>query len=752
MSKASTPRIAVGVSGSGSNLRALVAVGARGALGGDIVVVFADRPCAALDWAAEQGIETVLVPGGEDATLADTLAALDLDAVVLAGYLRLVGPDVLRRFGGRILNVHPSLLPAFPGLHAVRDALGAGVAVTGVTVHLVDATLDGGPIVAQEGVPVLPGDDEAALLERLHAVEHRLLPSAVAALLAGALSVTLGARRATLDPAAFDAHAPTPRRALVSVSDKAGLAGFGAGLVARGFELVSTGGTARALREAGLPVTDVAAVTGFPEMLDGRVKTLHPRVHAGLLADRRRADHREALAAAGIAPFELVVVNLYPFAEAARKPGLSLDELVEEIDIGGPSMVRAAAKNHASVAIVTSPARYDAVLGALDEHGEVPIGLRSALAIEAFAHTAAYDARIAAELPCRMHDAGIALPSEPGLPGAEDPYPPVLTISMAKVETLRYGENPHQPAARYRRTDREPRSAEGPFASGEPPLQGKALSYNNVLDASAAASLARLLRGPGVVIVKHTNPCGAAERATLHEAWDAALAGDPVSAFGGVVAITGPVDRALAERLTSLFLEVVVAPAFDASALEVLATKPNLRLVEDPSLDAAADRSGLTARGLLDVDYLGSVRTAGGAVLVTAPDRQPDDAAGWACVSRRTPTDGERGDLDLAWRLCRGVVSNAIVLVRDGMLVGLGSGQVSRVDACRGAVDKARQFQGDDGARGAVAASDAFFPFADGPQLLLDAGVSAIVQPGGSMRDAEVLAAVDAAGAAMLVT
>ncbi len=610
----------------------------------------------------------------------------------------------------------------------------------------------GGPIVAQEGVPVLAGDDESALLERLHAVEHRLLPSAVTALLAGALTVAPGARRAAFDPAAFDAHAPMPRRALLSVSDKTGLAVLGAGLVARGFELVSTGGTARSLREAGLPVTDVAAVTGFPEMLDGRVKTLHPRVHAGLLADRRRADHREALAAAGIAPFELVVVNLYPFAEAARKPGLSLDALVEEIDIGGPSMVRAAAKNHASVAIATSPARYAAILEALDAHGEVPIGLRSALAIEAYAHTAAYDARIAAELPHRMHEAGIELPLEPGLPGAEDPYPPVLTISMAKVETLRYGENPHQPAARYRRTDREPRAAEGPFASGQPPLQGKALSYNNVLDASAAAALGRLLRGPAVVIVKHTNPCGAAERGTLLEAWDAALAGDPVSAFGGVVAITGPVDRALAERLTSLFLEVVVAPAYDAAALEMLATKPNLRLVEDPSLDAGADRSGENGGELLDVDYLGSIRTTGGAVLVTAPDRQPDDPASWACVSSRPPTDAERCDLDLAWRLCRGVVSNAIVLVRDGMLVGLGSGQVSRVDACRGAVDKARQFQGDDGARGAVAASDAFFPFPDGPQLLLDAGVSAIVQPGGSMRDAEVLAAVDAAGAAMLVT
>ena len=739
------PRIAVGVSGSGSNLRALVAAATRGELGGGLALVFADRPCPALDWAAEQGIETILVPGGDDDVLAATLAAVEPDVLVLAGYLRLVGPGVLARFGGRILNVHPSLLPAFPGLHAVRDALTAGVAVTGVTVHLVDATLDGGPIVAQEAVPVLQDDTEETLLHRLHAVEHRLLPTAVANLVAGAITAAPGDRRTRLDPATVDAHAPPPRRALLSVSDKTGLADLGRGLVARGFELVSTGGTARGLREAGLPVTDVAAVTGFPEMLDGRVKTLHPRVHAGLLADRRRADHREALAAAGIAPFDLVVVNLYPFAEAARKPGLSFDELVEEIDIGGPSMVRAAAKNHASVAIVTSPARYPAILEALDAHGEVPLPLRSALAVEAFRHTAAYDARIAAELPSRMAAAGIDLPPDPGFPGAADPYPPALTVSLEKVDTLRYGENPHQPAARYRRTDREPRPGDGPFAGAEPPLQGKALSYNNVLDASAAASLARLLRGPGVVIVKHTNPCGAAERATLLDAWDAALAGDPVSAFGGVVAITGPVDRTLAERLTSIFLEVVVAPAFDEGAREVLATKPNLRLVVDRAL---GDRTAVPAAP----DPLGSFRTAGGAVLVTAPDLLDDDPAGWTAVTKRAPTDRERADLDLAWRLCRGVVSNAILLVRDGMLVGLGSGQVSRVDACRGAVDKARQFQGEAGATGAVAASDAFFPFPDGPRVLLDAGVTAIVQPGGSMRDAEVLADVDGAGAAMVVT
>jgi phosphoribosylaminoimidazolecarboxamide formyltransferase/IMP cyclohydrolase len=742
-------RIAVGVSGTGSNLRALADAAARGELGGEIVLVFADRPCAGLEWAAEAGIETVLVPGGDDAVLAETLAAVALDVVVLAGYLRLVGPRVLAGFGGRILNVHPALLPAFPGLHSVRDALAAGVAVTGVTVHLVDATLDGGPIVAQEAVPVLPGDTEDTLLARIHPVEHRLLPQAVAALLAGAVTVAPGSRRAAVDPTALDARLPKPRRALLSVYDKTGLVPLGRGLVARGWELVSTGGSARALREAGLPVTDVAAVTGSPEMLDGRVKTLHPRVHAGLLADRRRADHRETLAAFGIAPFDLVVVNLYPFAAAARRPSITFDELVEEIDIGGPSMVRAAAKNHASVAVVTSPSRYDAVLAALDEHGEVPLGFRSALAVEAFRHTAAYDARISNELPRRMLEAGVALPDEPGLPASADPYPPSLTISLEKVETLRYGENPHQPAARYRRTDREPRAGEGPFATGEPPIQGKALSYNNVLDASAAAALARRMHGPAVVICKHTNPCGAAERPTLLEAWDAALAGDPLSAYGGVVAVAGVVDRALAERLMSIFLEVVVAPAFDDGALEVLRAKPNLRLVADPSLGAAPEAS---ASDGLSVDYLGSLRTAGGAVLVTAPDNLPDDMSAWACVTSRQPTERESADLDLAWRLCRGVVSNAIVLVRDGMLVGLGSGQVSRVDACRQAVEKARTFQGDVGASGAVAASDAFFPFADGPQALLDGGVTAIVQPGGSVRDADVLALVEGAGAAMLVT
>ena len=730
-------RVAVGVSGAGSNLRALHAAAARGELGGEIVLVFADRACAALDWAAEQGIDTALVPGGDDAALAETLAGARPDVIVLAGYLRLIGPAVLAAYPGRILNTHPSLLPAFPGAHAVPDALAHGSTVTGATVHLVDATLDGGPIVAQEAVAIRPGDDAKALHDRIRQVEHRLLPRAVALLLAGALAVEPGGRRVTLDLDRAEVALPTPRRALLSVSDKTGLTEFARGLAARGFELVSTGGTARALRDGGLAVTDVAAVTGFPEMLDGRVKTLHPRVHAGLLADRRLATHRQQLVAAGIAPFALVVVNLYPFAAALGREGVTFDELIEEIDIGGPSMVRAAAKNHANVAIVVSPERYDAVLAALDSDIGLDDRLCRELALEAFAHTAAYDARIAAELPGRFVGAGL-------LASPDDPFPATLSLALQKVETLRYGENPHQPAARYRR----PGSTldDGLFGVARAPLQGKALSYNNVLDAAAASQLGRALRGPGVVIVKHTNPCGAAERGTVLDAWAAALEADPVSAFGGVVALTRGVDGAVAEALTSIFLEIVVAPAFTGEALVVLASKANLRVLLDERLGSDEQVEPES------VSPTGGLRSAGGTVLVTAPDVLTDDPSAWTLATERAPEERERQDLDLAWRLVRGVTSNAIVLVRDGRLVGMGSGQTSRVDAARQAVTKAHAMLGEGSTAGAACASDAFFPFADAVEVCLAAGVGAFVQPGGSMRDAEAVAAVDAAGGTMLMT
>jgi phosphoribosylaminoimidazolecarboxamide formyltransferase / IMP cyclohydrolase len=735
-------RIAVGVSGAGSNLQALHAAAVRGELGGEIALVFADHACPALAWATEQGIDTAMVPGGDDAALAEALGAARIDVVVLAGYMRIVGHRVLAAFPERILNTHPSLLPAFPGAHAVQDAIDHGAAVTGCTIHVVDQTLDGGPIVAQEAVPVLPGDDAESLHARIRSVEHRLLPRSVGLLLAGALSVAADGRHVVLDLDRADAGVPRPRRALLSVSDKTGLVELGRGLLARGFELVSTGGTARALREADLPVTDVAAVTGFPEMLDGRVKTLHPRVHGGLLADRRLAEHRRQIIAAAIAPFELVVVNLYPFAAALERPGITVGELIEEIDIGGPSMVRAAAKNHANVAIVVSPARYASVLAALDDPAGIPDGIRRSLALEAFAHTAAYDARIAAELPRRFAAADLDVAPVPGLPGADDPYPRSLTISLEKVETLRYGENPHQPAARYRRPGTT--IADGLFGVERAPLQGKALSYNNVLDAAAAAALGRALRGPGVVIVKHTNPCGAAERTTLADAWSAALEADPISAFGGVVSLTRPVTAAIAEQLTSIFLEIVVAPAFEPGALEVLARKPNLRVLVD---EALADDAPVGS-----VEPTGSIRTAGGAYLVGAPDAASDDASIWTCVTRRAPNDAESLDLDLAWRLVRGVTSNAIVLVKDRRLVGMGSGQTSRVDAARQAVAKAHAMLGDPSTKDASCASDAFFPFTDAIEACIAAGVSAFIQPGGSVRDADAVAVVDAVGGTMLVT
>jgi phosphoribosylaminoimidazolecarboxamide formyltransferase/IMP cyclohydrolase len=512
---------------------------------------------------------------------------------------------------------------------------------------------------------------------------------------------------------------PRPRRrALLSVSDKRGLVDLARGLVERGWELVSTGGTARALREAGLPVTDVAAVTGAPEMLDGRVKTLHPRIAGGILADLRRDEHRRQLAEQGIEPFDLVVVNLYRFEEAASRPGIEDDELIEEIDIGGPTLVRAAAKNHASVGIVCDPDDYAGVVAELDERGSLSEVTRRRLALKAFQLTAAYDAAIAATLGARW--------------APEERFPARLTLGLRRAQVLRYGENPHQAAALYTRADADPSS--GPFATGVTLLAGKPLSYNNLLDVAAAAGLARDLAGPAVVVVKHGNPCGAAQAADLVTAWQRALEGDPVSAYGGVVAVRGAVDASLATALGGVFLEVIVAAGFDPAALEALAGRPDLRLVEDATILSTP------------VPSL-ELRSAGGAVLLTEGDCAADDAATWTVASARQPDARELADLDLAWRVARHVKSNAIVLARDGAVVGVGAGQMNRLTSARLAVTQAGEK-----ARGAVAASDAFFPFADGVAACLAAGVSAIIQPGGSKRDAEVVAAVDAAGAAMVFT
>jgi phosphoribosylaminoimidazolecarboxamide formyltransferase/IMP cyclohydrolase len=504
------------------------------------------------------------------------------------------------------------------------------------------------------------------------------------------------------------------RRALVSVYDKTGLEDLARGLAAVGVEIVSTGSTASTIAAAGVPVTAVGDVTGFPECLDGRVKTLHPHVHGGLLADLRKESHRDQLADLGIAPFELVVVNLYPFEQTVAS-GAGIDDCVEQIDIGGPAMVRASAKNYANVAIVTSPVRYAEVLAAVSDGG-FTLEQRAGLAAEAFSHTATYDIAVASWLGSEV------VPAESG-------FPQWMGAAWRLGDVLRYGENPHQSAAVYRSAHHEPALA------GARQYQGKEMSYNNYVDADAARRAAFDHSEPAVAIIKHANPCGVAVGSDIADAYAKAFATDPVSAFGGVVAANREVTKEMAEAMADVFTEVVVAPAYAPGALEVFAAKKNLRVLEVEGLPAQRRPE---------------VRIISGGVLVQAVDTvdaEGDDPETWTLVSGSAADAATMRDLQFAWRACRSVKSNAILLATDGAAVGVGMGQVNRVDSARLSVERAG-----DRAAGSVAASDAFFPFADGLEVLLAAGVRAVVQPGGSVRDEEVIAAARAAGVTMYLT
>ncbi|MDP3967590.1 MAG: bifunctional phosphoribosylaminoimidazolecarboxamide formyltransferase/IMP cyclohydrolase [Nocardioides sp.] len=513
------------------------------------------------------------------------------------------------------------------------------------------------------------------------------------------------------------------RRALVSVYDKTGLEELATGLHAAGVTLVSTGSTAARIAGAGVPVTKVEELTGFPECLDGRVKTLHPRVHAGILADLRLDAHRDQLADLGVEPFDLVVVNLYPFA-ATVASGATPDECVEQIDIGGPSMVRAAAKNHPSVAVVTSPDRYADVLAAAQEGG-FTLAERQRLAAEAFVHTASYDVEVASWMGSVVADTSEGTG-----------FPAWMGATWEKDAVLRYGENPHQRAALYRDG-----ALTVPGLAQAHQLHGKEMSYNNYLDADAARRAAFDFDEPAVAIIKHANPCGIAVGADVAEAHRNAHACDPVSAFGGVIATNVPVSKAMAEQVADVFTEVVVAPGYEAGALEVLTTKKNIRVLEAKSLPRGSVEIRKISGGLLVQE-----RDAVDAV-VDGDGPGGDDPTTWTLVTGNPASDEQLADLAFAWRACRSVKSNAILLASGGASVGVGMGQVNRVDSCKLAVTRAGER-----AAGSVAASDAFFPFPDGPQILIDAGVSAIVQPGGSVRDAEVVAACEAAGVTMYLT
>jgi phosphoribosylaminoimidazolecarboxamide formyltransferase/IMP cyclohydrolase len=508
------------------------------------------------------------------------------------------------------------------------------------------------------------------------------------------------------------------RRALVSVYDKTGLEDLVRGLHDAGVALVSTGGSARLIADLGVPVTQVEDLTGFPECLDGRVKTLHPAVHAGILADRRLDSHVQQLADLGIEPFDLVVSNLYPFRQTVAS-GAGPDECVEQIDIGGPSMVRAAAKNHPSVAIVTSPERYAEVLAAVAAGG-FTLDQRRRLAAEAFQHTASYDVAVASWMSNVLTDTseGSGFPSWTG-------------ATWEKAAVLRYGENPHQPAALYRHW-------RGGLAAAEQ-LHGKEMSYNNYVDTDAARKAANEFAEPAVAIIKHANPCGIAVGPDVAAAHRKAHACDPTSAFGGVIAVNRPVSVAMAEQVAEVFTEVIVAPDYEDGALEVLQAKKNIRILRcapDEFPDPVEFR-GISGGMLMQrVDHVDAVVEGGG-----------DDPSTWTLATGEAASAEVLADLAFAWKACRFVKSNAILLARDGASVGVGMGQVNRVDSCRLAVTRAG-----DRAAGSVAASDAFFPFEDGPQVLIDAGVSAIVQPGGSVRDELTVEACRAAGVTMYVT
>jgi phosphoribosylaminoimidazolecarboxamide formyltransferase/IMP cyclohydrolase len=521
---------------------------------------------------------------------------------------------------------------------------------------------------------------------------------------------------------------PKVQRAILSVTDKTGLVNFARKLAALKVELVSTGGTAKLLRESGIAVKDISELTGFPEMMDGRVKTLHPKVHGGILHIRGNAAHVAAAREHGIQPIDMVVVNLYAFEKTASKPGVHFDEVIENIDIGGPSMVRSAAKNFRDVAIVTSPDDYAAIAEEMaGTGGTLSLATRWRLAQKAFATTAAYDTAIAstlAKISFQGDEAEHPFRLPQGPPPPEDhAFPVALRFALTKVMDLRYGENPHQRAAMY-----SDGSATGVANSKQ--LQGKELSYNNIVDLQAAWDLAQEFEETVCVIIKHTNPCGTATGKTLREAYLRALEADPVSAFGGVIGVNRVIDGAAAEEIAKLFVEVIAAPGFDAEAREKFAAKKNLRLVVvKPSPDPW------------------TFKHVSGGTLVQDADVRPLTQADLKVVTQRQPTKEEMRALLFAWKVCKHVKSNAILYARDGQSVGVGAGQMSRVDSCKiGAMKAILPLQG------TVAASDAFFPFPDGVEEIAKAGATAIIQPGGSVRDPEVIAAADRLGLAMVLT
>jgi phosphoribosylaminoimidazolecarboxamide formyltransferase/IMP cyclohydrolase len=720
-------KIAVFASGEGTNLQALLDACSDGRVRAEVALVVSNKPdVGALRRAARAGVETLVSAPADHATpeeysafLAHECQKRGVTLICLAGFMLKIKPPLLKAFPGRILNLHPALLPAFGGVGMygmkVHEAvLAAGAKVSGATVHVVDEEYDRGPILLQSAVPVLAGDTPQTLAARVRAQEHWIYPKAVALMCEG--RVKIGAGRSELAASPLDSS-PRAKRALISVSDKTGVVELARGLHELGIEIVSTSGTAKALAAAGVPIRPLDTMTGFPEILDGRVKTLHPNVHGAILL--RRKDPKQAREAElfGLEPIDLVVVNLYPFAKTAAAAPSPFDQtVIEQIDIGGVALIRAAAKNFEDVAVLTSPADYGATLAELAaSQGRLSAATRKRLALSAFRHTADYDGMIAK-----------AWCGETKAAEAAEQFPAALTVRLSKVQDLRYGENPHQKAALY--------ANENGMAFTQ--LHGKELSYNNLLDAAGTWDAVSDFEAPAAVVFKHVTPAGVGVGETIEQAFERAWACDPLSAFGGELAFNRPVTRAIAEALSKRFVEVLVAPGYDPEALELLKKKPNVRLLV---------RTKPPTKAL-------QLRSIGDEVLVAEPDRAlagPD----WRSVAKRAPTPDEERALRFAWAAAKHVKSNAIVLAGPEQTVGIGAGQMSRVDSVHMSGVKYKLWLRDNPApKALVLASDAFFPFRDGVDAAATLGISAIVSPGGSVKDPEVIAAADEHGLAMVFT
>ena len=724
-------KIAVFASGEGTNLQALIDACKALRVRGEIVLVVSSNPEAgALRRAERAGIETLVAnpkdfptPDEYNAHLALACNRKGVGLICLAGFMLQLKTPLLKAFPWRIMNIHPALLPSFGGKgmygRRVHEAvLKSGAKVSGCTVHFVDEIYDHGWIISQAAVPVLSSDTVDALAARIRTQEHWTYPKAVSLFCEGRLEVNDAGIK--ILPSHLD-FSPRIKRALISASEKTGIIEFAKGLEEMGVEIVSTSGTAKMLLNGGISPRSLDSITGFPEILAGRVKTLHPHVHGAILLRRKDPAQTREAELYGIEPIDLVVVNLYPFAKtvAAAASPFGLD-VIEQIDIGGVALIRAAAKNFEDVAVLTSPSDYAPILKEMEgSQGQLSAETRQRLALAAFKHTAEYDGMIA-----RSWSGGASAP-----PADDEKFPQKLEIPLTKVQDLRYGENPHQKAALYVRGGK-----------GEPNFQqlhGKELSYNNLLDAAGTWDAVSEFTVPACVIFKHVTPSGIGTGATLLEAFDRAWACDPLSAFGGVLAFNKPVGKDIAEILSKRFVEVVTAPAYEPEALELLKKKPNLRLLL---------RSDPPSNSLL-------LRSLGDEVLVTEPDRLtfgPD----LKVVTKREPSKAEEEALRFAWTACKHVKSNAIVLAGPGATVGIGAGQMSRVDSVHMAGVKYKEFLRAGGAAPSalVLASDAFFPFRDGIDAAASLGISAIIQPGGSIKDAEVIAAADEHKLAMVIT